>query len=66
MKVELSNEEIIALRIAIAKSTLIDDLSKRNECNTPLAKTYKNVSYRIRELCDKIWHKEEEQNNHKN
>ena len=65
MKVELSNEEIKALRIAIAKSTLMDDFSERNECNTPLCKAYVTISYRIRELCDEVWQNEEEQYNHK-
>ena len=66
MKVELSNEEIKALRIAIAKSSLMDDFSERNQCNTPLCKAYVTVSYRIRELCDEVWKNETEQYNPKN
>ena len=65
MKIELSNEEIKALRIALAKSSLMTDLSERNECNTPLAKAYVTISYRIRELCDEVWEQEAEQYNPK-
>jgi hypothetical protein len=65
MKIELSNEEIKALRIAIAKSSLMTDLNKRDECNTPLAKAYETISYRIRELCDEVWELETEQINPK-
>tara|TARA_R110000803_G_scaffold209612_2_gene279600 strand:+ start:931 stop:1131 length:201 start_codon:yes stop_codon:yes gene_type:complete len=66
MKIEISNEEIKALRIALAKSTLSEDLSERNECNTPIGKAYYSVSYRIRTLCDEVWKNEAVQYTPKN
>ena len=65
MKVELSNEEIIALRIAITKSSYLTDISERRECNTTLSKAYITISHRIRELCDEVWKMEAEEYNHK-